>query len=114
MEKPNFEFHLRKTTTARRPDLIFEDKEEKRIWICDMACPQQHNLETKRAEKLTKYRQLAFEMRERGPGYVVTVIPIVVEALGGGLKKTIGETDYETRGNYENCIRDAENNLDGQ
>ena len=60
----DFEFHLRKTTTARRPDLILKEKGEKRIWICDMACPQQHNLETKQAEKLTKYRQLAFEMRE--------------------------------------------------
>ena len=37
-----FEFYLRKTTTARRPDLILEGKEEKRIWICDMACSQQH------------------------------------------------------------------------
>ena len=86
----DFEFHLRKTTTARRPDLILEDKEEKKhIWICDMACSQQHNLETKKAEKLTKYRQLAFERdggetsRIRGNG--------VVGALGGGLKKTISE-----------------------
>ena len=60
----NFEFHLRKTTTTRRPDLILEQKEMKQIWICGMACPQQQNLETKRTEKLTKYRQLAFEMRE--------------------------------------------------
>ena len=56
-----------------------------------MACPQQHNLETKQAEKLTKYRQLAFEMRERRPGYMVTVIPVVIGALGGGIKKTISE-----------------------
>ena len=87
----DFEFHLRKTTTARRPDLILEEKGGKRIWICDMACPQQHNLETKRAEKLTKYRQLAFEMRERRLGYMVTVIPVVIGALGGGIKKTISE-----------------------
>ena len=40
----DFEFHLRKTTTARRPDLILEDKEKKKIWICDMACPQQRNI----------------------------------------------------------------------
>ena len=46
----DFEFHLRKTTTARRPDLILEEKGGKRIWVCDMACPQQHNLETKRAD----------------------------------------------------------------
>ena len=36
------EFHLRKTTTARRPDLILELKTDK-IWICDMAYPQQRS-----------------------------------------------------------------------
>ena len=35
-----FEFHLRKTTTARRLDLILEQKETKKVWICDMKCPQ--------------------------------------------------------------------------
>ena len=77
--------------TARRPDLIVEEKGEKRIWIFHLACPQQHNLETKRAEKLTKYRQRAFEMNERRPGYMVTVIPVVIGALCGAIKKTIGE-----------------------
>ena len=87
----DFEFHLQKTTTVRRPDIIFEEKGEKHIWICENACPRQHNLETKWAEKLTKYRQLAFEMRERRPGYMVMVIPVVIGALSGGIKKTISE-----------------------
>ena len=34
-----FEFHLCKTTTTIRPDLILEDKAKKKIWICNMACP---------------------------------------------------------------------------
>ena len=79
----DFEFNLRKTTTARRSDLILEDKEKKKIWICDMACTQQRNIETKRIKKLTKYRQLAFETRERHPDYLVTVIPLIIGALGG-------------------------------
>ena len=33
----DFEFHQRKTTTARRLDLILEFKTDKKIWICDMA-----------------------------------------------------------------------------
>ena len=82
----DFEFHLRKTTTARRPDLILELKEDKKIWICDMACPQQNNIETKRTENMTKYRQLAFETRERRPSYDVYVLPVVIGALGGGIK----------------------------
>ena len=82
----DFEFHLRKTTTARRPEFILELKTEKKIWICHMACPQQNNIWVKRTEKLTKYRQLAFETRERCPGYKIYVVPVVVGALGGGIK----------------------------
>ena len=69
----NFKFHLRKTTTARRPNLILELKIIKKVWICDMARPQQNNIEAKRTEKLTKYRQLAFETSERRPGYKIYV-----------------------------------------
>ena len=81
----DFEFNLRKTTTARRPDPILEDKEKKKIWICNMVCPQQQNTATKRLEKLTKYRQLAFETRERSAGYNVMVVPLIIGALGGGM-----------------------------
>ena len=87
----DFEFKLRKTTTSRRPDLILEEKDEKKIWICDMACPQQRNLEKKRDEKRTNYRQLAFEMRERRPEYFITIVPVVIGALGGGMKHAMKE-----------------------
>ena len=40
----------------------------------------------KRMEKLTKYRQLAFETRERRPGSVIKVVPVIIGALGGGMK----------------------------
>ena len=82
----DFEFHLRKTTTATRPDMILELKTGKKIYICDMTCPQQNNIGAKRTEKLTKYRQLAFETRERRPGYKIYVVPVVVGAFGGGIK----------------------------
>ena len=82
----DFEFHLRKTTIARRPDLILELKTDKKIWICDMAYPQQNNIGAKRTEKLRKYRQLAFETRERHPGYKIYVVLVVDGTLGGGIK----------------------------
>ena len=82
----DFEFHLRKTTTTRRPDLILQLKTDKKIWICDMACPHQNNTGAKRTEKSTKYRQLAFETRERRPGYKMYVLPVVVGALGDVIK----------------------------
>ena len=51
-----------------------------------MVCPQQNNIGAKRTEKLTKYRQLAFDTRERCPGYKIYVVPVVVGALSGGIK----------------------------
>ena len=87
----DFEFHLRKTTTARRPDLILEDKEKKKIWICDLACPQQRNIQAKRLDKLTKYRQLAYETRERRFGYEIMVVPLIIGALGGGVKQIFSD-----------------------
>ena len=51
-----------------------------------MACPQQNNIGAKRTENLTKYRQVAFETRERRPGYEIYVVPVVIGSLGGGIK----------------------------
>ena len=35
---------------------------------------------------MTKYRQIAFKTRKRRPGYKVYIVPVVVGALGGGIK----------------------------
>ena len=56
-----------------------------------MACPQENNIVTKRDEKRTKYRQLAFELRERRAEYKIYVIPVVIGALSGGIKEEIHE-----------------------
>ena len=39
--------------------------------------------------KKTNYRQLAFELRERRPGFKVRVVPLVISAFGVGIKETI-------------------------
>ena len=85
----DFEFKTRKTTTARRPDLVLEDNETKQIYIIDMACPMEDNKEEKINEKLTKYRQIAFEIRERRPRYKVKIVPVVVGCMGGGGEHTL-------------------------
>ena len=51
-----------------------------------MAWPQQNNIGAKKAEKTTKYRQIAFETRERRPGYKVHIVPVAVGALVGVIK----------------------------
>ena len=52
-----------------------------------MACPQQWNIEAKRLGKLAKYRQLAYETRERQPEYEIMVVVLVIGALDGGIRQ---------------------------
>jgi hypothetical protein len=52
-----------------------------------MACPMEDGIDRKGKEKLQKYQQLAYGIRERRPGYKVTVLPIVIGCLGGGERK---------------------------
>ena len=81
------EFAMRKTTSARRPDVMIENDEEKKLWIVDMAYPNEKNIGEKHREKLTEYQQLAFEMREKIPEYTVEIVPIVTGCLRGGMKQ---------------------------
>ena len=66
----DFEFNLQKTTTSRRPDLMLQEKQTKIIWICDMACPQENNIEKKRFEKRTSTKKYVwkrwFVWKDRG------------------------------------------------
>ena len=48
----NFKYHLRKTATARRPDVTIKYKNKNNIFLIDMACS--NNVDTKHAEKLQK------------------------------------------------------------
>ena len=41
----------------------------------------------KLAEKIQKYQQLHYKLRERRPGFMVKVVPIVTGCLGGGMKQ---------------------------
>ena len=78
---------MRKTANARRPDVMTENDEEKKLWIVDMACPNGKNIDEKHREKLTKYQQLAFEMLEKRPEYRVEIVSIVIGCLGAGMKQ---------------------------
>ena len=81
----DFEFNLRKTTASKGPDLT-QIVKEKILRICDMLCAEENNIVTKQDEKRTKYIQLAFELREQR-----YVIPVVIRALGGGIKEAVHE-----------------------
>ena len=68
---------------------MLEEKQAKTIWIYDMACPQENNIEQKRLEKRIDYWQLAFEIDERRPGFKVKVVLLVISAFVGAVKKNI-------------------------
>ena len=72
---------------------MLEETQTKIIWICDMANPQENNLEKKRLEKRTNYRQHAFEIKERRPGFKVKVVPLVIPAFGGSIKEILKELE---------------------
>ena len=85
----DFQYHGRKENVNRRPDLTIENKLEKKIWLYDMACPMESNLEKKRNEKLTKYRQIAFEIREKRKDCYVEIVPLIIGCCGGGFKNAM-------------------------
>ena len=83
--KWDFEYNMRKESTAKRPDIPIEYKERKVIHLVDMACPNEKNVLEKNKQKRQKYQQLAFEVRERRQKYRMEVIPIVIGCVGGAI-----------------------------
>ena len=57
------QIQLTKNTTSRRPDLVHEGKEEKRIGFVILVSSQQINIKAKHNEEYTKFRHLVSEMR---------------------------------------------------
>ena len=83
----DWEHRMKTTNTVKRPDMMLEDESKKMICIVDMARRYESNIHEKRIEKLRKYQQFAFELRERREQYRVTVVPLVIGCLGGGIKQ---------------------------
>ena len=50
----DFEQKLRKYDKVRRTDITQQDRVEKRIWLENMACSHEQNIEEKHWEKLNK------------------------------------------------------------
>ena len=82
---------MRATCTARRPDLTLEDNEKNEIYIVNMACLRENNRVNKRLEKIQKYHQLYFELREKRSSYKILFIPAVIGCLGGEVGQLEGD-----------------------
>ena len=66
--------------TARRPDIIFIDKEHHECQIIDFAIPKDTRVDDKEVEKIETYLNLARELKKVW-NIKVTVLPLVVGAL---------------------------------
>ena len=82
----DFEYYLCKTTSARRPDVPIEYKNKNKMFLIDMACPSKNSVDAKHVEKLQKYQQHKFQMKERRPGNNAMLIPIVNGCSGRGMR----------------------------
>ena len=83
----DWEHRMRTSCTARRPDLTLEDTEKKMILLVDMAFPNETNKDEKREEKMRKYQQICFELRELQQGFMVKFVPVIIRCLGGKAKQ---------------------------
>jgi len=81
----DFNIYTDRKISARRPDIVIQDKNKKITSIIDVAIPADVRSQQKEAEKITKYRDLAIEIGRIWKTKVQT-IPIIVGALGAVTK----------------------------
>ena len=88
----DFETQINHTILARRPDLILINKKKRICYLAVFVVPVDHRMKIKESEKIDKYWDLAWGLKKLW-NMKVTVIPIVVGALGKSpkvWKKEIG------------------------
>ena len=78
----DFTIQCDRVIEARRPDIVLVDKRSKEVKIIDIAVPGDSRVKEKELEKIEKYQMLREEIRCIWQVNKVTVIPVVVGALG--------------------------------
>ena len=77
----DFNIFMDRHISARRPDIVFIDKNAKTVWVIDVAVPADRRVKDKETEKIDKYQELCLEIQQLWNMRTI-VIPIVVGALG--------------------------------
>ncbi|XP_039297920.1 uncharacterized protein LOC120354623 [Nilaparvata lugens] len=72
-----------------KPDILVLDQLEKRAYIIDIAVPSDENSQKTRGEKIRKYQELSFELKEMYGLNTVRVLPIVITVNGLILKSVV-------------------------
>ena len=76
-----------KVLKHNRPDITLVHKDTQDWTLIDIALPADQNIIRTEEEKVEKYQDLAFEIRRIHGASKVTVIPIVIGALGSISKR---------------------------
>lgn len=71
-----------KTIHYNRPDITVHDKINKTVYLIDIAIPNSHNIQTTISEKLSKYQDLAIEIKTQWKAQTVHIVPIVLSSTG--------------------------------
>ena len=85
-----------KVLKHNRPDITLVHKDTQKWTLTDIAVPADQNITRTEEEKVEKYQELAFEIRRIHGTSKVTIIPIVIGALGSiskGAKTWFGNLD---------------------
>lgn len=70
------------TVPANRPDVVIYDKELKKVHLIDIAVPLNHNLRSTFVEKITKYHDLAEELKQMWNLNEIDIVPIIISSTG--------------------------------
>ena len=71
-----------KTIHHNRPDITIHDKINKIVYLVDIAVPNTHNLVSTHTEKLSKYTDLAIELKTQWRVDTVKTVPIIISSTG--------------------------------
>ena len=67
--------HIDRTITARRPDIVLNNKKDKTCLLVDKTVPLDTNTSVKTTEKLNKYKDLEIEVERMWGQNYTTKIP---------------------------------------
>ncbi|KAK9685073.1 hypothetical protein QE152_g38320 [Popillia japonica] len=80
----NFAFLTTADITANEPDMLVLDKLRKTIFVIEMFCPSEGNIQSKKLEKTKKY--LLFQLKHTYPGYKSSIFIPSLPYLYRGLR----------------------------
>lgn len=78
----NTQIQTDRSVVHNKPDIVWIDKNEKKAYLIDVAVPLDHNVVKTAKEKISKYQDLAFDMRQTYHLKATRVIPLVISSNG--------------------------------